>query len=283
MTHAPQPVEHAPQPVDEAPASATLLAAVVQYQALTADDGGESVTANVASHVDLVEQAQSQGARLVLFPELSLTGYELDALGNAERAGTASPWLNAHDPRLQPLQDACARTRTTAIIGAAWRETDSTPRLASLVVGPGGSIRAVFKTHLHGAERKLFVPGSGPGMATVDGWRVALAICADAAHPTHAAAASAAKADVYAVSALYARGEERRLGLHMGARSMDHRMFGLLANLGGKTSVGASCGLSGAWGPDGASVAQAKSLKTETVVVTLERSSLDRFRAGVGE
>ncbi|WP_244296810.1 carbon-nitrogen hydrolase family protein [Paenarthrobacter nitroguajacolicus] len=274
---------HAPQAVEEAPGSATLLAAVVQYQALTAGAGEETVAANVEAHVDLVERAQSEGSRLVLFPELSLTGYELNTLTTSGTAGSTGPWLNAHDPRLQPLQEACARTKTTAIVGAAWREADSTPRLASLVVGPGGSVRPIFKTHLHGAERKIFVPGNGPGMVTVDGWRIALAVCADAAHPAHAAAASEAKADVYAVSALYTLGEELRLGLHMGARSMDHRIFGLLANLGGKTPLGASCGLSGAWGPDGASLAQVKGVGTETVVAKLEWSGLHRFRRGAGE
>jgi hypothetical protein len=36
---------------------------------------------------------------------------------------------------------------------------------------------------------------------------------------------------VYAVSAVYVH----RLGLHLGARSMDHRMFGVLANAPGPT------------------------------------------------
>ncbi|MFK0041623.1 carbon-nitrogen hydrolase family protein [Paenarthrobacter sp. NPDC090517] len=268
-----------PQPVQGTPTSDTLLAAVVQYEALHAECVGESVAANIATHAGLVERAGAEGVRLVLFPELSLTGYELDSLAGSESPGRPSPWLAAHDARLRPLQEACVRAGTTAIAGVAWREADLTPRLASLVIGPDGTMQPVFKTHLHGAERELFVPGSGPGIIMVDGWRVALAICADAAHPTHAAAAAQAKADVYAVSALYTGGEELRLGLHMGARSMDHRMFALLANLGGETPLGASCGLSGAWGPDGAPVAQAKGTGTEAVMAKLTRSSLDPYRS----
>jgi predicted amidohydrolase len=281
VTHTPQTAQRAgthPGLVERAPASATLLAAVVQYEALHADCVGEAVAANVATHVRFVERVGAEGARLVLFPELSLTGYQLKAFAEPELPERPSPWLNEGDARLRPLQEACARTKTTAIVGAPWREADFTPRLASLVIGPDGTIRPVYKTHLHGAERQLFVAGAGPGVITVDGWRIALAVCADAAYPAHAAAAAEAKADVYAVSALYARGEELRLGLHMGARSMDHRMFGLLANLGGQTPLGTSCGLSGAWGPDGASMVQVKGIDTEIVMADLELSRLDHYR-----
>ncbi|MFJ6456751.1 carbon-nitrogen hydrolase family protein [Paenarthrobacter sp. NPDC091669] len=283
-----------PRPGEEPDGPAMLRAAVVQYEALLPGAGGVAVEANVAAHVELVELAHSRGARLVLFPELSLTGYELTAFevpGGARWLSQAiqpspgsqpSPWLTAGDPRLQPLQDVCARTGTVAVVGAGWREADQTPRLASLVVGPDGSVKPVFKTHLHGPERELFVSGSGPVVVDVDGWRVAFAVCADAAHPAHAGAAAEAGADVYAVSALYTRGEELRLGLHLGARSMDHRMFGLLANLGGETPLGPSCGLSGGWGPDGTALVRVAGTGTEVAMVSLDRSRLAAYRSTAG-
>ncbi|GAA3277531.1 carbon-nitrogen hydrolase family protein [Paenarthrobacter aurescens] len=285
MTHAPSAAERGPSSLRggrEPEPSTALRVALVQYRPHRAERPGEAVVANVQTHARLVERAHAEGARLVLFPELSLTGYELEGFGLDEsRPGSdegPGPWTSENDERLRPLQESCSSTGTTAVVGAGWRDVDSTPRLASLVVGPDGSLRAVFKTHLHGLERQLFVPGTGPGILTVDGWRIALAVCADAAHPAHAAAAAQEKADVYAVSALYVRGEEMRLGLHMGARSMDHRMFGLMANLGGETALGASCGLTGVWNPSGAVVAQAAGSGPAAVMATLERSSLDQYR-----
>ncbi|WGM22160.1 carbon-nitrogen hydrolase family protein [Paenarthrobacter sp. OM7] len=281
-------VEARPHPGEEPHDPAVLRAAVVQYEALLPGVGGAAVEANVAAHVRLVAEACNRGARLVLFPELSLTGYELTAFkvpagaGQPSPGSQPSPWLTEGDPRLHPLQDVCARTRTVAVVGAGWREADQTPRLASLIVGCDGSVKPVFKTHLHGPERELFVPGSGPAVLDVDGWRVAFAVCADAAHPAHAGAAAAAEADVYAVSALYTRGEELRLGLHLGARSMDHRMFGLLANLGGETPLGPSCGLSGAWGPDGAALVRVAGTGTEVTMVSLDWSRLGAYRSSTG-
>jgi predicted amidohydrolase len=268
--------------------TAPLTVSAVQYEAL---DGG--VDANVPEHVRLIEDADSHGARLVVFPELSLTGYDLPLLrhGNQRRGDqrggdqwAGDQWVTAEDHRLDPIREICRRTGITAVVGAPFRERDGTPRLASLAVHANGTEEAGFKAHLHGDEQSLFEAGPGyqarrePLLLDVDGWKIALAICFDAAHPAHSGAAAAAGADVYAVSALYTQGEGQRLGLHLGARAMDNRMYGVLANLGGRTTLGPSCGLCGFWGPDGLSMQSAGGTGTEVVTAVLRRGSLDRYR-----
>jgi predicted amidohydrolase len=244
-----------------------LTVSAIQYQAL---DGG--ITPNVDEHVRLIEDAESHGARLVVFPELSLTGYNL-ALLAADDA-----WLRPGDPRLGDLHEICRRTGITAVAGAGYREPDGRPRLACLAIHPDGTIDFGFKTHLHGPEKELFAAGEGPVILEVDGWQVALAICSDAAVPAHSTGAALAGADVYAVSAVYTFAEEQRLALHLGARAMDNRMFGVLANLGGATPLGPSCGLSGFWGPDGLRMKHAAGTGTEVVTTVLQRSALRKFR-----
>lgn len=243
-----------------------LTVSAIQYQAL---DGG--IIPNVYEHVRLIEDAESHGARLVVFPEMSLTGYNLELLA-ADDA-----WLLPDDPRLADLHEICRRTGITAVAGAGYREPDGTPRLAWLAIHPDGTTELGFKTHLHGPEKELFTAGEHALLLELDGWHVALAICSDAAVPAHAAGAALAGADIYAVSAVYALEEERRLALHLAARAMDNRMFGILANLGGVTSLGPSCGLSGFWGPDGLPVKQAAGTGTEVVTAVLQRSALRKF------
>ncbi|WP_353711773.1 carbon-nitrogen hydrolase family protein [Arthrobacter sp. K5] len=214
-----------------------LTVSAIQYAAL---DGG--IDANVPEHVRLIEDADSHGARLVVFPELSLTGYNLRLLRGSDHSGggqlgggqpDGGQWVAPGDPRLDPIREICRRTGVTAVVGAPFREPDGTPRLASLAIHPNGAEEAGFKTYLHGDEESLFEagpgiekgkrfegglgieagqrfgpeqgsePGQEPLLLDVDGWKVALAICFDAAHPAHSGAAAAAGADVYAVSALY--------------------------------------------------------------------------------
>ncbi|BCW66455.1 carbon-nitrogen hydrolase family protein [Arthrobacter sp. NicSoilB4] len=243
-----------------------LTLSAIQYTAL---DGG--VAANVPEHIRLIEDAADHGARLVVFPELSLTGYDLDGLADPER------WVTAADPRLDSLREICRRTGITAVVGAPFRESDGTPRLASLALQPGGGLDAGFKVWLHGPERQSFTPGDRTAVLDLDGWRIALAICLDTARPVHAGEAAEAGADIYAVSALYAAGEAHRLALHLGARAMDHRMFSVLANLGGTTEFGPSAGGSGFWGPDGLVIRQAAGTGTEVVTATLQHGVLDRY------
>jgi predicted amidohydrolase len=247
--------------------SDTLPVSVIQYRPL---DGG--IPANAAEHVRLIEDADDHGARLVVFPELSLTGYRLDLLGQPDA------WLVPDDKRLGDIREICRRTGITAVMGAALREPDGTPRLASVAVHPDGATEAAFKTHLHGPERELFTPGEGPTLVGVDGWQVALALCLDTSVPAHAGDAAAAGADLYCVSALYTKDESHRLALHLGARAMDNRMFTALANLGGSSPLGESCGLSGFWGPDGFPLRQAEGTGTEVVSSVLQRSRLEKFR-----
>ena len=244
-----------------------LTVSAVQYQAL---DGG--VVPNAMEHVRLIEDAESHGARLVVFPELSLTGYDLALLASPEY------WLVQDDNRLADVREICRRTGMTAVVGGAYREPGGTPRLASLAIHPDGTTETAYKAHLHGQERELFVAGSGPVLLELDGWRIGLAICFDAAFPSNSAGAAAAGADAYAVSAVYTREEDRRLDLHLGARAMDNRVFGILANLGGITALGPSCGLSGFWGPDGLRMKKAAGTGTEVVTATLQRSALQKFR-----
>ncbi|MGO4188348.1 carbon-nitrogen hydrolase family protein [Pseudarthrobacter sp. TAF60_1] len=244
-----------------------LTVSAIQYQALT---GG--IVPNVEEHVRLIEDAESHGARLVIFPEMSLTGYDL-ALLSADEA-----WLRLDDPRLGDLREICRRTGITAVAGAAHREPDGTHRLATLAIHPGGSIDFGFTTHLRGPEQALFTAGDGALLLELDGWRIALAIGADASVPAHSTEAAMTGADIYAVSAVYTVEEERRLALHLGARAMDQRMFGVLANLGGATPLGHSCGLSGFWGPDGHRMEHAVGTGTEVITAVLQRGALGKFR-----
>ena len=99
--------------------------------------------ANLARHHELIEEARGQGAALVVFPELGLTGYQLQDLA-AEVA------LRLDDPRLAGLAEAT--DDLSAIVSFVEESADHRLFIAAALL-EDGRIK-----HVH---RKLFLPTYG--------------------------------------------------------------------------------------------------------------------------
>ncbi|GAA3182797.1 carbon-nitrogen hydrolase family protein [Nonomuraea roseoviolacea] len=223
----------------------TLTIAVAQPLTVPHD-----VAANAAAHARAVRSAR---ARVVVFPELSLTGYE-------PAAATLAPG----DARLEPLVAACAETGAVALAGAPVDGDgdgggDSGPSIAMLAVDGSGVTVAYRKMYLGAEEALRFAPGSRPRVLEVDGWRLGLAVCKDTGVPEHAAATAGLGIDVYVAGTVKHAHEaelqaERARGVAAG-----HGVWVAVASFAGPTGGGfaETAGRSGVWAPGGEPVAQA--------------------------
>lgn len=214
------------------------------------------VAANATAHAAAVHAAQ---ARVVVFPELSLTGYELDA-----------PVLDPADPRLAPLVEACARTGTLALAGAPVAGDDGREHIALLAVDGAGARVAYCKVHIHESEER-FSPGPGPAVIEVDGWRLGLAVCRDTKFAEHDAATAALDMHVFVASVL-----DHERDAHVAAERArrvcaDRGVPVATASFAGSTGGGfdRAAGGSTVWAPDGTVLAQAGPLPGETARATL--------------
>lgn len=228
-----------------------LVIAVAQPRIVSYD-----VAANVAGHADAVRAAH---ARVVVFPELSLTGYELDA-----------PTISADDPRLAPLVNACAETGTTALVGAPVPGEASREHIAMLAVDGTGARVAYRKVYVHESEER-FSPGDGPVVLNVDGWRLGLAICRDTRFPEHDAGAAALGMDVY-VAAVLDHARDAHVPAERAQRiTADRGVWVATASFAGSTGGGfdQAAGGSAVWAPDGGVLAQAGSEPGQTARATL--------------
>jgi predicted amidohydrolase len=145
-----------------------LTVAVAQPLTLAHD-----LTHNIAAHVECIRSSRS---RLVVFPELSLTGYELDA----EPVGFEL---------LHPIAEACRDTGSLALLGAP---IDG-PYIA--FISPTQVLYR--KSHLGGDEARRFRAGPGPVAFELDGWRIGLGICKDTGVAQHLEATAALGIDLY--------------------------------------------------------------------------------------
>jgi predicted amidohydrolase len=224
-------------------ASSPLVVAVAQPRCVPGD-----VVANAAAHAEAVRSA---GARVVAFPEMSLTGYVLDA-----------PAVAGDDAVLEPIVSACAATRSLALVGAPVEASGvrSGERSIGVLAVDGDGARVAYrKMFLGGAEPGSFTPGVEPGVLEVDGWRLGLAICKDTGIPEHAARTCALGVDAYVAGVLEfpedaAVPEERARRI-----AADHDVWVAIASFAGPAggAYEAAPGGSGVWRPGGALQARA--------------------------
>jgi predicted amidohydrolase len=139
-----------------------------------------NITANAAAHERLIDEAGGLGVEVLVFPELSLTGYASSVLDEAPERCVVDPG----GPDLEPVRDACLRNGIVAVVGACSRNARGLG-LSAIVVDRHGQVCATYdKQNLDGPERDWFVPGTSGCMIEVDGWRLALGICYDASAQT---------------------------------------------------------------------------------------------------
>jgi predicted amidohydrolase len=217
-----------------------LTVAVAQPSCVAYD-----VAANVLTHAATVRAA---GARVVVLPELSLTGYELDA-----------PTVAVDDSRLAPLVEACAATGAIALVGAPMAGEGGRSHIGMLAIDGARATAAYRKMWLGGAEPERFSPGNSPAVLEVDGWRLGLAICKDTGVPQHAADTAALGIDAYVAGVL--ESVEDAVVVEERARRVaaDHYVWVAIASFAGSTGGGyaEAAGGSGIWSPNGVAVSRA--------------------------
>jgi predicted amidohydrolase len=217
------------------------LPIAVAQPACTAAD----LTANAREHARLVRAA---GARLVVFPELSLTGYELDVED-----------VSPDDERLGVIVAACQETRSVALVGAPVRGDDGRRHIAMLRVGARGAEVAYRKSYPGGDEPTRFAPGDGPVAIDIHGWRVGLGICRDTGVERHVADNAALELDLYAAGLVHHPEElELQDGRGVGiARAC--QAYVAFASFAGPTGGGfdRTAGTSTIWAPEGEPLARA--------------------------
>jgi len=234
------------------PDPGVLRVALAQVPAMPADS-----RTNLTSQVRWVHRAATQHVDLVVFPALSLTGYELFLLAEGKLD------LSLGDPVVEPLQNAAMRLGLTVVTSAPLL-VDGDRLLTSLAISPDGAVTVYAQQWLAPEEKAVFTAGSQAAVVVVRGRRVLLGLGADAAEPSHIASTPA---DLYCVSGRwFDRGSmESRLGQRAGEAGVHV----LAANYAGRTGGNQSCGASGAWDPTGERVAGARGTGSELVLVDI--------------
>ncbi|MGI9627781.1 MAG: carbon-nitrogen hydrolase family protein [Longimicrobiales bacterium] len=205
------------------------------------------VQGNVEQHMRFVELAAREQVDVLLFPELSLTGYELE-LGHRLA-------FSADDDRLAPLIGLARANAITLIVGAPIA-SGSYVTIGAFICHPDGTVGLYNKRHLGSDEELAFMAGEPTPLVQLGGVPAALAICADASHPSHAEEAAQLGARSYLVSAFVTPEDLPRKVERLVGYAKLHTMPVVFANYGGPSGGLPSGGSSAIWSDTGALVAQ---------------------------
>lgn len=200
------------------------------------------LAANIERQLDHIRAAASQGAELVFFPELSLTGYE--------PATAAACALDEADARLEVFQQASDALGIRIGVSAPLRVTAGI-RIGQWWFAPREPFRIYAKQILHADELPYFVPGSEQLAMSIGRSIVAPAICFESLQAAHAARAAELGANVYLASVAKSASGVEKARIHYPVIARRHRMSVVMANSVGRVDDYIGAGCSAAWAPDG--------------------------------
>ena len=240
------------------------------------------VSANLAEHLRLVRLASEHGARVVSFPELSLTGYELELAD-----GLA---FSPDDPRLAPIADAARSHALTVIVGAPVR-LEQRLHIAAIIFEPGGA-RSVYTKQRLGAfgesarrdgdvpppEASVFQAGALDPLVALDGKTAAVAICADVGLASHAARARERGVSAYLASMFVIPSEFADDASRLGRYASEHSFCVALANYGSRTGGLAAAGRSSIWSESGELLVE---MPPSGAGIAVARRTVDGWRSRV--
>ena len=239
----------------------SLVIAAAQSQSRAGD-----VAWNVGRHVQIGALAAKHAVELLVFPELSLTGYEL-SLGRSHAMHPASADLD-------PLRRLAMNSRMTMVAGAPMLNNRDELHIGAFSIRPDGSVLTYRKEHVHKSEEG-FTSGPGGTVWKVGDATVAMAICADASHPSHAASAAERGANIYAASVMIEDDAYARKTALLQQYAERYRMAVLMANYSGSTGGLESAGKSAVWSEDGRLVASSSACDEVLVIGRKENGVWD--------
>lgn len=222
----------------------TFKVAAAQFVPVKGD-----IDANIIKHCQIIQIAAKEHVDLIVFPELSLTGYEPELSSDLK--------ILCSDVRLYPLRCLAEQFQMTIIVGAPIENKNNKPKIGAIVFHSDGSVSHYNKMHLHSGEDLFFSAGNQYYSFLKYDLSISLAICADTNYASHAEQAFLKRSDIYISSMLIGAtgysGDTKKLRHY----AHTYQMAVVMANYCGPTGGWLATGKSAIWDDQGNMIAQA--------------------------
>jgi predicted amidohydrolase len=191
---------------------------------------------NVAHHLHCIDLAAAAGAGTIVFPELSITGYEPTLAKELA--------MTLDDQRLDDFQHRSDARQITIGVGAPITITGGL-MIGMVIFQPQQARQLYTKQYLHPDEEPFFVSGT-PSTGLMGALPIALAICYETSVPAHSERAFQSGAQFYLASVIKSPSGMEKASIILAEGTKKYGIPVLLSNgvgmadgdvCGGKTSV----------------------------------------------
>ncbi|MEL6589166.1 MAG: carbon-nitrogen hydrolase family protein [Bacteroidota bacterium] len=222
-----------------------------------------AIDTNLSQHLQMIDLAAQQACGLIIFPEMSITGY-------CRREATKFAF-SAQDERLASLRARAQKKQIIVIAGAPIQLEDNL-YIGSFVLLPDGRQQIYTKQYLHGGEEQYFAASFGHSpLVQIEEEKIALAICADIENPCHPQDAKQAGSSLYAPSIFYSKAGINGGHQTLARYAQTYEMPVLMSNFCGKHWKTEAGGKSACWDQEGTLLASLGS--TEKGLVVMSKSA----------
>ena len=206
-----------------------------------------NIEINIKHHTEVARVAIAHQVDVVVFPELSLTGYEPSIAGALA--------ITADHSSLDPIAEAAASLDLVLSVGLPLRSKRGI-HIGIIFFLPDGNRQIYTKAHLHADEQTIFTKGTDQQDLMWCGMRLAPSICYELSIEDHIKSAGDRRANVYLSSvAKHQQGVESAVDI-LSASAKTYGMQVIMANAVGHNDDFTSAGQSVVLNRDGNILAQ---------------------------
>jgi predicted amidohydrolase len=206
-----------------------------------------SIRHNIERHLMWIDHAIAYNSDLIIFPELSITGYE--------PALAKDLAIEANDKRLHIFQSISNTTGIVIGLGVPFK-IGSGITISLLLFQPQKQIAVYTKKYLHPDEDYYFISAEGVQVLTIKKVKIGFSICYELSIPEHAEQVYQQGASIYIASVAKSVGGVEKAADRLSQIAKEYSMTVLMSNFIGHCDNFDCGGKSSVWNEDGNLLAQ---------------------------
>lgn len=223
------------------------------------------IQSNIDNHKKIIDLAVSNGADTVIFPELSITGYEPEL---AKELAT-----NQDDSRFDDFQRIADAKQMTIGVGVPTKNSAGVC-ISMILFQPHQARQTYSKKYIHPDEEEFFIGGQS-SIGLIGGkTNIAIAICYELSVPEHSENAFKGGAEIYIASVAKSVSGVEKAFKSLSEIACNYSMMVLMSNCLGRCDNFESGGKTSVWNNKGLLIGQLNDTDEGIIIIDTDTQEL---------